>query len=171
MFIDRYIEGVSADRVVGMDYAAGRMAGEHLVACGYQRIGYFDFEPIHSTTSKGRLAGLLSVLEEKNIKLPEQYFVKCVQRTTNRVSVVQDLDFMVSGIRSYLETNPDLEAVVAFNDAVAVRFYAACQHLNLIIPTDLAVISFGDLDLAQFLAPTLTSFNQQTALLGQVPPT
>lgn len=61
-------------------------------------------------------------------------------------------------------SSPD--AVIAFNDNVAIGAYRALHEAGRNIPDDVAVASFNDISIAQFMTPPLSSVNLPAEAIG-----
>lgn len=59
------------------------------------------------------------------------------------------------------------EALICGNDNMAVGAYRAVHELGLRIPQDLAVVSFNDISVAQFLNPPLSTVHLPAAEIGE----
>ncbi len=59
------------------------------------------------------------------------------------------------------------EALICCNDNMAVGAYRAIHELGLRIPTDIAVASFNDISVAQFLNPPLSTVHLPAAEIGE----
>lgn len=57
-------------------------------------------------------------------------------------------------------------AVFAGNDAVAVGVYQALYQAGLVVPKDMAVMGYDDIELAKYLAPPLSTIHQPKDSLG-----
>ena len=64
------------------------------------------------------------------------------------------------------ETRPP-DALITCNDNMAVGAYRAIHELGLRIPEDLAVASFNDISVAQFLNPPLTTVRLPSEQIGE----
>ena len=60
-------------------------------------------------------------------------------------------------VRAFRAAHPDVTAVAAFDDDVALRILAALRDLGLGAPRDLAVIGFDDTDYGVLFTPALTT--------------
>ena len=63
------------------------------------------------------------------------------------------------------KTTPD--CLVTCNDNMAIGAYRAIHELGLRIPDDIAVASFNDIPVAQFLAPPLSTVKIPAELIGE----
>lgn len=59
------------------------------------------------------------------------------------------------------------DAVVAFNDSVAVGAYRALHESGIRIPQDIAVVSFNDISVARFLTPPLSTVRLPAEDIGE----
>ena len=59
------------------------------------------------------------------------------------------------------------DAIVTCNDNIAVGVYRALHQLGLAIPDDVAVASFNDISVAQFLSPPLTTVHLPAEEIGE----
>ncbi|OLP57704.1 LacI family transcriptional regulator [Xaviernesmea oryzae] len=64
-----------------------------------------------------------------------------------------------------LQPRPDI--VMTANDNMAIGAYRAIREAGLRIPEDIAVISFNDIPVAQFLTPPLSSLRIQGEYIGE----
>lgn len=69
--------------------------------------------------------------------------------------------------RQLLETGQRPDALITGNDNMAVGAYRAIHEFNLKIPADIAVASFNDIPVAQFLNPPLTTVRLPAEEIGQ----
>ncbi|MFC3705036.1 LacI family DNA-binding transcriptional regulator [Devosia honganensis] len=69
--------------------------------------------------------------------------------------------------REILAERRPLEAIVTFNDSMAIGTYRALDEAGLAIPQDIAVASFNDISVAQFLNPPLTTVHLPAEEIGE----
>jgi DNA-binding LacI/PurR family transcriptional regulator len=70
-------------------------------------------------------------------------------------------------MRELLASTPDLTAVFAYNDLMAIGAMRAIKASGRRVPQDVSVIGFDDVALAAFVDPPLTTMAQSTAELGR----
>jgi DNA-binding LacI/PurR family transcriptional regulator len=139
--------------VVDFDNRGGaRMAVEHLIGIGRQRIGTVT-GPLDHPAARDRLDGWRDALRD-NIMVPE--------------GLVEEGDFtLASGeraTRALLERVPDLDAVFAASDPMAAGAMRALHAAGKRVPNDVAVVGFDDQPtLAPALHPPLTTVHQDPA--------
>lgn len=142
------------------DFQGGRMAAEHLIQKGHQRIAFLgDIEPredfvIHPVSK--RLLGFRQALQEASIPLPDSYISSAPILQENSRKAAKQL----------LNVSERPTAVFAAADIQAMSVIRVARQMNLNIPGDLAVIGFDDIDLADYI--DLTTINQHLDESGKI---
>ncbi|WP_432095434.1 LacI family DNA-binding transcriptional regulator [Streptomyces sp. bgisy100] len=124
-----------------------RRLTEHLLALGHRRIGYVAGHADLSTT-RHRLEGHRAALAAAGLA-----------EGADRLTVHGPYD-RASGYDATLELlrrQPDLTAVVAANDTIALGACAALRDRDLRIPQDVSVAGFDDLPFSADAVPALTT--------------
>ncbi|HCA86108.1 MAG TPA: LacI family transcriptional regulator, partial [Streptomyces sp.] len=120
---------------------------EHLLALGHRRIGYVT-GPSDRTTTRHRLEGHRAALAAAGLA-----------DGSERLTVHGSFD-RSSGYDATVELlrrQPDLTAVVAANDTIALGACAALRDRGLRIPQDVSVAGFDDLPFSADAVPALTT--------------
>ncbi len=65
-----------------------------------------------------------------------------------------------------LAQHPDITAIFAYNDLLALGALRACAELGRRVPADCAVVGFDDIPLADWVSPSLTTVRVDKAALG-----
>lgn len=73
-----------------------------------------------------------------------------------------------AGLTTLRKTNPDLTAVFAWNDVIALGAHKAVRRLGLAIPDGLALVGFDGLDLGELIDPPLTTVYLDKRRMGEV---
>ncbi|MEY9968743.1 DNA-binding LacI/PurR family transcriptional regulator [Streptacidiphilus sp. MAP12-16] len=152
----RYVDQLCVDPLyVDADNRGGaRMAVEHLVQRGRRRIAVIT-GPLDQTSAADRLQGYRDVLPDTDPRL------------------VAEGDFTAPGGRramdELLARCPDLDAVFAGSDLMAVGALAALAERGLRVPEDVAVVGFDDEEsVAPWSAPPLTTVRQDIEDMGRL---
>jgi LacI family transcriptional regulator len=141
---------------VDIDLETGvRAAVRHLAARGHRRIGMIDCPPAQDAARK---AVFLAEAAELGLSVPPDAVI----------GVDQSLAGGETGFEKLHATRPDLTAVFAFNDLVALGAYRVVRRLGLVIPGDLAVIGFDGLRLGELLDPPLTTIAIDKRRMGEL---
>ncbi|MFE7462778.1 LacI family DNA-binding transcriptional regulator [Streptomyces sp. NPDC057499] len=125
----------------------GRRLTEHLLSLGHRRIGYVA-GPLERTTTRHRLEGHREAMRAAGLAGDE-----------DRLTVHGPYDRR-SGYDATLELlrrEPEVTAVVAANDTVALGACAAVRDRGLGIPGDVSVAGFDDLPFSVDAVPALTT--------------
>lgn len=69
--------------------------------------------------------------------------------------------------RKLLGEDRKVDAIITFNDNMAVGAYRAIHELGLSIPDDIAVASFNDISVAQFMNPPLSTVHLPAEEIGE----
>jgi DNA-binding LacI/PurR family transcriptional regulator len=144
------VSSVDADNV-----GAGRLAMQHLLATGRQRIAVVA-GPSDMAVAADRLEGTRYARREAGLALAPA--LEAVG------------DFTPAGgeraARQLLATAPDLEAVVAPSDLAAIGVLRALGAAGRQVPDDVAVVGCDDSIVAEAATPPLTSIRQPLDALG-----
>jgi len=145
-----------SDFVASLDNRlGGRLATEHLLQRGYQRIGIIT-GPHHWWEARERLLGWQETVEAAGYS------------DIDRLIVEGDWNAPSGdvGLHSLLDQNPELDAVFVSNDQMALGALQAARRLGLKVPEDLGIVGFDDIPEAAYFYPSLTTVRQNTQKLG-----
>ncbi|MEV4558111.1 LacI family DNA-binding transcriptional regulator [Kitasatospora sp. NPDC049285] len=139
--------GVEADTVAPDNRGGAERAIAHLWELGHRRIGVVA-GPSELITVRQRLAGVRRALEQRG-QVPD-------------ADCTVEADFTRAGggaaARELFGRRPDLTAVLALNDGMAVGALAALRDdLGRSVPEEVSVIGFDDLPCALDVRPALTT--------------
>jgi LacI family transcriptional regulator len=127
----------------------------HFVEQGRRNVG-FAAGPAYSSSGQRRVQGFLAACEELGVE--------------TAVSPIQHGPPTREGghqaATTLLSQNPDLQAILAFNDLVAVGVMQACWENGRAVPNDMAVIGFDDIPLASLVTPSLSTLHIDKHELG-----
>lgn len=129
------------------NYDGGRLAAEHLVARHAERIGLI-VGPMNVASADARMRGFRDTLARHGQAFPP---------------VVSGNFTLESGERAMAEllaSEPDLDAVFACNDLMALGAMHELQAQGRRVPTDVAVVGFDDSLIATIARPALTTVRQ-----------
>ncbi len=132
-----------------------RLAIDHLVSLGHTRIACIG-EPKVLTKSHQRVLGFISGLNANGIKVDPELIVEGnFRQRSGRASARKLLDL----------PNPPT-AIVAVNDLLAIGAISAIQERGLTVGKDISVTGFDDIQLAEFVSPSLTTLHQPAHEMG-----
>jgi len=153
----RPLGGAQPVACVDADNRGGaRQAVAHLVAGGRRRIAAIP-GPQDMTVGLERHAGYLDGLAEAGLTADD--------------SLVEPGDFSLdSGVRAaatLLERRPDLDAIFAASDAMAIGAMRSLRATGRSVPADVAVVGFEDSPSAAHTDPPLTTVHQPVEAMGR----
>ena len=139
---------------------------ESLKASGYKRIGFIgSHENINGTVqqfAERRCAAYIDWQRKNDTFDPD---LLALADCSSGQSLRLDTGYRLARNLLALAERPDV--VVTSNDNMAIGTYRAIQEFGLSIPDDIAVISFNDIPVAQFLTPPLTTVKIHGEHIGE----
>ena len=136
------------DRIAIDDVAAARLATNHLLSLGRQRIAVIGVGEEQPESVRLRLRGYTEALNAAGIALDPRYVVGIT--SYYRIDGAQ-------AVQHLLTLNPPPDALFCFTDLLALGALSALHQAGLRIPDDMAVIGIDDLEESRFSTPPLTS--------------
>lgn len=160
VFIGRYLRGRGMNAVLPDNEEGGRLATEHLLKLGHQKIAFVGGPP-KTYVHHDRLAGFRQVFEEAGCALDER-LVRSTKRTVRDGynCILRLLDDLSS-----LSSLPD--AIFAADDLIAIGALRALRQRGYSVPNDIAVVGYSDIALASETDPPLTTVHVPKRRLGQ----
>lgn len=134
-------------------YAAAYMIGELLVKQGHRNIAYIGVAP--ARPDKERMRGLGECLETHGLSLA---------RYEVRGPTIAEGERVCSSV-ILRKDKPD--AVVCYNDMVAIGFMAVAKSLGISIPAEMSVVGIDNIPFGRFTSPALTTVDTQSERLGE----
>jgi LacI family transcriptional regulator len=138
------------------DSRGAQTAVDYLVAKGKKKIAFIA-GPEDSVSSQRRLAGYRSGLEAHFLPYDDVRIERCAPTTQGGEEAANRL----------FERCPDVDAVLSFNDLVAVGVMRACKQHCRHMPNDVAVIGADDIPLAALTSPSLTTLHVDLTAIGE----
>lgn len=146
------------DMVVGFsNVAAAAAMTRHLIERAYAPIGYIGAHPTDNDRARDRRAGFQSALAAAGIRVAADL---CIETTL-------DIPAGARAMAELLERRPDVRAVFASADALAVGALFECQRRGLAVPGKIAIAGFDDLDIAAQVVPALTTIRVPRYAIGR----
>lgn len=137
------------------NWEGGRMAGEHLLSLGHERMGVVAGHARH-LFSRARVDGFRAAADTTTAGSAT---VSVAHGAWNRAKAA-------TATHTLLDGDPDITAIFACADSMALGVYDALAARGLRIPEDISVIGFDDLPEAQYITPGLTTVRQPSTELG-----
>lgn len=146
VLVDNQLEHSRAHSISSDDEGGAYQATRHLIDLGHRNIGILS-GPTYWPSNRRRVQGYSRALAEAGLSCPTIY----EDRTT--------IESGQEAFAQLLKQSPDITAVCAVNDSMAIGAIRAAQTIGLSVPGDLSVVGFDDIDWAKLNHPPLTTVN------------
>lgn len=154
VFVDRRLDEMGQTSVIEADhYAGGKLAAEHLIACGCRKITCIR-GPQELSSGKKRYEGYREVCRQYSMK---ERFVDSTYKYEDGAKAAEEV------LRRY----PDTDGIIACNDMTAVSVYKVLQKRGYRVPDDIQIIGFDGVKFGRFLTPELTTVAQPIKEMGK----
>ena len=139
------------------DLRGAQLAMQHFVNQGRSRIAYIN-GPATSTSARRRLDGYRAGLKTFDLPFDAQIVESCFPNTECGREATSLL----------LARRPDIDAIYAFNDLIAVGAMQICLEAGKHVPGDVAIIGVDDIPLATIIRPQLTTLHVNLSHIGRL---
>jgi len=140
-----------------LDYKMGfRLAVEHLVKLGHQRIAFIS-GPLALHSARSRRDAFLQALKEFKLPLRDSW-------------MIEGDHTMESGVRGFQKIAAQKEnpsAILCSNDMTAIGVLKAAYHARVRVPEDLSVIGLDDIHFSEYTLPPLTTIRLSGVEIAQ----
>ncbi len=153
IIIDRNI-GVMDLPFVGSDnFDESKKLTEHLITNGHKKIAFVSGTP-KAITSQDRLYGFRAALVENKLPFSDENIIEGFYQKEKAYKNI--LKFLQNN-----QTNTDpFTAIFSSNNLMTAGVIKAANELNLNIPEDISLVSFGELDSQEIIEPKITCIKQ-----------
>ncbi len=151
-------ERIDSDEVVQVavdNVAATKVATEYLISLGHKRIAAIT-GPSDIASSNERIEGYKLALEDAGIKADSAFQIEGSYDVQSGMDCASQL--------LMLPQRPT--AIFCFNDDMAIGVMKFLQKQGFVIPDDISVMGFDDINYAQFVSPSLTTVHQPLHEIG-----
>ena len=139
-----------ASSVAVDDRAMGRLVAEELLSLGHTRTAVFGSNPVAGDSLAMRFSGFCEAYTERGLT-----YDKSLYRET-RFSY--DAGYEIAKV--FFAEQPDVTALFAMSDTVAVGAIRALKDLGRSVPEDVSIVGFDGIDISRFMVPRLTTVEQ-----------
>jgi DNA-binding LacI/PurR family transcriptional regulator len=155
VFIDAVASGPCATWVASENTEGAQAITEHLIALGHRciaRITGTETDP----SGGDRLLGIRAAFAAAGIADDPELARRSDWSTEGAYQAANDL----------LDRRPDLTAIIAESDMMAIGVLRALHEHGRRVPDDVSVTGFDDVDLSAYTQPSLTTVRQDTDAMG-----
>ncbi len=143
--------------ILGDNLNGGRLAAEHLIRSGRRKIAFLG-GPAEDIEVQKRFEGFQGAMQAAGLQV--------------QPDLVNYGNFMKDSAEermlNLLDAAPDLDAVFANSDLMAIGAMQVLQKSGRQVPGDVAVIGYDNLSLTEVSDPPLTTISQNIPLLGHL---
>jgi LacI family transcriptional regulator len=144
--------------IVAVDnFSGAKQATQHLIDQGRRKIGIIT-GPLTWWEARERYAGWEAVLHQANLETPSSLVV---EGEWSAAAGEQ-------GLRILLKQEPDIDAVFASSDQIALGALSTAHRLGRQIPQDLAIVGFDNIPESACFWPPLTTVYQRLIDVGRI---
>ena len=144
--------------VSGDSLAGGRLATEHLLAeSGRSRIAFLG-GPEREPEAAARYRGYEAALRTAGVEVDPALVTFAEWKPASAAPA----------IRTLLDRAPDLDAVFACSDLLAIAAIQELREHGRTVPSDVAVVGYDDIAAAELASPPLTTIRQDLPLAGRL---
>lgn len=144
----------SFDFVGTDDRAGGRLAAEHLIELGHRHTAVIALRDLSSM--RNRSSAFVAAMESESGAACRSCFVE-VSGGEETCAVIRDV----------LASSSRPTAIFAGNDSIAWAVIHEARAMGIVVPRDLSVVGYADLDFAEMITPALTTVRQAPETIGQ----
>jgi len=159
VMFDKVLNNFDCSKVIIDDKLAAFEAVNYLLNKGYKRIAHFG-GMLTPQNSIDRLLGYKNALKAHQI----EYDQRLVYVNPNN----DDFNDGFNNAKKVLEENPDVDAIFAITDAIAIGAlkYFEDQHIN--VPKQIAVFGFSNWFMSSVITPSLSTVKQPDFEMGRI---
>ncbi|WP_111571418.1 LacI family DNA-binding transcriptional regulator [Halanaerobium saccharolyticum] len=156
VFASGYINDPEISCVTVDNVAAAYDVVEYLCQVGHQDIAFIKGPDLDLLASQERLRGVKLALRLSDIEYDPKRFIE------------GDFTFEsgYSAAKKIINKFPDVTAIFAFNDEMAVGVISYLKEHNIKVPEDISVVGFDGIELGKYIDPALTTIKQSGYQLG-----
>jgi len=153
--VDRELEDVAAD-LVCIDHELGAyLATRHLLDLGHRHIACIR-GPEQTSVARLRLRGYQRAMQQAQIEVQPHWVIAADYTSPGGYQAAATL----------LASDPPT-AIFAGNDMIGIGVLRAAAERNIVVPQQLSVIGFDDIQMSRFVYPALTTVGQSILQLGE----
>lgn len=136
---------------------SARLLTDHLISRGRHRLVKLAGRP-GGPAYRARRRGFVDALEAAGMPVEDHQIVFCTTNPEGGYKATTEL---------LQKAEHEVDALVCFNDLVAIGAMRACLEQGVDIPEDIAVVASGDTVLAGMMRPSLTALRRPVGMLGK----
>lgn len=161
IFLDTQVTLPAIGFIDNDSYSGSCAATRHLLELGHRKIGYLCHSQI-SLNHVQRLKGYEDTLRAAGITIEEKWISRC---NPDEIPAVRGLAGMHC-MRQLLEQAPEITAVMAVDDDMALGAISAIRESGRTIPDDISLVGFDNYPETEIWFPALTTVDHSVEQAG-----
>ena len=155
VFFSRINNVVDAPKIVVDNYMGAKMATEHLIERGYEKLGFLGgSDNLH--IGNLRFQGFMDTLNRHGMESPEKWIIRTDELLSDPHRIILEL----------LREKDRPDAVFTMTDTIGIYLIKCARSLKIDIPNELGLIGFSDYIVSQYISPSLSTMRQPTRNIG-----
>lgn len=139
------------------DHDASYAATQYLIQKGHRKIGMLSGSNTDPIAGRPRVEGFKRALQQSNLPFDEKVIVDCRGFSFHEGKM---------NLLSLLKQIPDITAIFAASDELAIGAISEAYRLNMNIPNDISIIGYDNLKISEMTVPPLTTVAQPLFDMG-----
>ena len=157
VLIDRHFPEIQTNTVIVDNYDGSFNAVEHLIRLGHKKIAHITLST-HLYAIQQRIEGYQQALKTNGIKLNTE-FIQDIPYTNMKDSIKIALKSLLS--------ERGITALFFANNRLTILALQYLQDMKINVPTDVAIVSFDDVETFTVSNPPITAVEQPLELIGK----
>ncbi|MFC7394528.1 LacI family DNA-binding transcriptional regulator [Scopulibacillus cellulosilyticus] len=157
VLLDREIEGIESDIVLGDSYEGTRKLIEHLIQQGHKKIALIN-GPLSVSTARERHKSYIETLKLSNLKVNHDLISEIGYNKDDADTIIKNLISLPKFERP--------TAIFAANNFIAVNAIKALRKFGYEVPKDMSIVCFEDFEPITGFNPFLTAAIQPAYSFG-----
>ena len=129
----------------------------YLIKLGHTKIAYLGNARAGRTT-EDRKQGYMNEMRRHGLPVPPEYVIEGPNGLADGGKI---------GTLKFLEQNTPPTGIICYNDVMAIGAIRTLNEAGFRVPDDISVTGFDNIDLAAYVSPPLTTFDQPKYELGR----
>ncbi|MGM0138295.1 hypothetical protein IGI65_000709 [Enterococcus sp. DIV0755b] len=151
VLLDKEVTDLKLPSFLADNLAGGKEACDYLVKAGHKKIAYLFGNHHHPQSTRQRYLGYIQSLMENDITFHTSF----EEDTTEKERLVD-----------YVKHN-QITAFVCENDITAIEAMRTLRQAGFLIPADISLVGFDNIQAAAFVDPPLTTISQDFKAIGE----
>lgn len=158
------IDPASYSSVAVDDLAESKRVVEHLLELGHRRIALLGVDPRDTSVGLLRRRGYQSALSDAGLPADSE-LVRAIELGGRSP---YNFEYGYQQATQLLAARPDVTAIFAVADVIAIGALKAACDLGLRVPDDLSIVGFDGIPVGRYVHPTLTTLVQPARRIAEL---